>query len=296
MTIGIYILYFDSADEQYYIGKSINSIEGRYKKHCSDMCSNIHHSWKVQQAYDKYSALPTMELLEEVDDLSTIYDREVYWIRLFDSYYNGLNCTPGGEGEGYGEDKYNAVVTNNVVLQIICELGNTTKRLVDIAKEFNVPIEVVNNISCGSSWGFMSKKYPMEYAKMLSKVGSRTLNIYAEDIYESIVIHIANTTSSMVELSEITGISVHVIKDISTGKAHKYLADKLPVEYAKMMAKVGTRTNRSTPYPDILSPEGIIYQVKVASTFAAEHGLMKSHLGAVLRGDRPSHKGWTLAP
>jgi len=50
-------------------------------------------------------------------------------------------------------------------------------------------------------------------------------------------------------------------------------------------------------YPEIISPENIMYRIKfnTAAAFAKEHGLDQSALRHVLHGHANSHKGWKLA-
>lgn len=77
-----------------------------------------------------------------------------------------------------------------------------------------------------------------------------------------------------------------------------YLKDKYPEEYARMIAKIGTRrvkAARTIPYPDIVSPEGIVYSLTNVREFCRNNNLQQSMLGMVIRGQTKQHKGWKLA-
>ncbi len=77
-----------------YIGSSIN-IEQRHKDHLYLLKSNKHHSKDLQQSYNrtKNKDIFKLEVIEEVKDESELKVREQYYINLYDSYYNGYNCS-----------------------------------------------------------------------------------------------------------------------------------------------------------------------------------------------------------
>ena len=104
MTIGIYCLTFSNG--QKYIGQS-NRIERRIGEHFDDM-NGVHKNKKIRHAV--YSCgLPTWEVLEECA-LASLNDREVHWIRYYDTYCNGLNMTIGG---GYPRKNIPSSVTSS---------------------------------------------------------------------------------------------------------------------------------------------------------------------------------------
>lgn len=46
--------------------------------------------------------------------------------------------------------------------------------------------------------------------------------------------------------------------------------------------------------PTVISPIGEKYIIENIRSFAREHNLDPSHLGRVIRGKEPKHKGWVL--
>jgi hypothetical protein len=101
------------------------------------------------------------------------------------------------------------------------------------------------------------------------------------------------------EISLTTGVEISTIRDISKGKAHRWLANKYPEEYELLAELKYTRTYNSAEhkgiiYPKIKDPFGNIYFIKNVSSFAKEHNLNKSHLCGVLNGKRKTHMGWKL--
>lgn len=81
-----------------YIGKTIYSIEHRFKEHLRD-ARNKKCTSKIHRAILKYGSNHFYpELLEECDN-SLLSDKEKYYIQKYNTVYDGYNITFGGEGE-----------------------------------------------------------------------------------------------------------------------------------------------------------------------------------------------------
>ena len=98
MTSGVY-QFKNLITNQRYIGQSVD-IEDRYIKHIRLLELGIHHSIKLQKAWDKYGKenfthcilieCPTDELLKQ----------EEYYVRKYNSHIDGYNIKMGGVGKG----------------------------------------------------------------------------------------------------------------------------------------------------------------------------------------------------
>ena len=76
-----------------YIGQSKNP-EHRFVSHCS-RAKNDEDNSPIHAAIKKYGKENfTLEIIEWTDDYN---NRERYWIKYYDSYYNGYNSTLGGD-------------------------------------------------------------------------------------------------------------------------------------------------------------------------------------------------------
>jgi group I intron endonuclease len=112
--MGIYSLIYNNTR---YIGKSID-IHNRFLQHCNALKNNNHHNYKLQELYIKYNKLPKLEILEEgISNLDILNIREIYWIKHFNSYKQGLNLTIGGDGFSAGEE--HPVVISYLFIYII---------------------------------------------------------------------------------------------------------------------------------------------------------------------------------
>lgn len=101
------------------------------------------------------------------------------------------------------------------------------------------------------------------------------------------------------DISVKTNVDVSTIRDISKGKSHRWLANIYSDEYAEMLSIKYTRVyntaeHKNIVYPNICSPDNIVYSVTNINEFARAHGLNKSHLCGVLNKKRLSHLGWKL--
>lgn len=77
-----------------YIGSS-KDIDKRFYQHRYELENKTHHSVKLQHAWSKSKDkdIFVFDVVEVVDDIDVLKDREQYYIDLYDAYYNGYNCS-----------------------------------------------------------------------------------------------------------------------------------------------------------------------------------------------------------
>lgn len=95
--IGIYKIT-NKINNNAYIGLSIN-IEKRWKNHIyrSKTKTNKEYDKVLYKAFRKYGINNfSFEVLEECK-LEELYEKEKKWIKYYDTYHNGYNCSEGGE-------------------------------------------------------------------------------------------------------------------------------------------------------------------------------------------------------
>lgn len=114
-----------------YIGQTIHSIETRFLNHKN--ASKVEDT-KFYRAIKKYGFENFyIELIEEIPE-EMLDEREIYWIKEFDSYTNGYNSTLGGGG--YREIDY----------EKIYDLWKCGKAVAEIAKETNHARDAISRI------------------------------------------------------------------------------------------------------------------------------------------------------
>jgi hypothetical protein len=120
---------------------------------------------------------------------------------------------------------------------------------------------------------------------------------------------LVHTDKTFAEIHAITGIPEATIATISSTKAHIWLKDDFPEDYAVLVNKTKIRKQlisstvvsdklsakaRGIIYPKIKDPDGIIHVIDNAYKFAKQNGLAPNHFQEVLNGHRKSHKGWKV--
>jgi len=82
-----------------YVGITNQGVAVRWCKHCSDARHNS--SFPIHNAIRKYGESSfQIELIEVVEDVEVLKEREIYWIKEYNSYNRskGYNLTLGGDG------------------------------------------------------------------------------------------------------------------------------------------------------------------------------------------------------
>ena len=107
-----------------YIGLSTQTLEKRISQHNSHAFGH-QSEYHFHRAIRKYGTEDFVyEIIEDnIRDIEYLKQREQYWIKQYNSYYEGYNSTLGGEGNCKRDD------------DLICKLfneGKTTKEIQDI--------------------------------------------------------------------------------------------------------------------------------------------------------------------
>ena len=88
-------------NDKVYVGKTMNSIEKRFKEHCADSTRRDEENRPLYRAMNKYGIEHfSIHLIEECAD-EDASAREQYWIGFYKGYTEGYNATLGGEGKSY---------------------------------------------------------------------------------------------------------------------------------------------------------------------------------------------------
>lgn len=102
-------------NQKSYIGQTKLSLEIRWKNHLKE---SKRSDYKFHRAIRKYGTdCWLLEVLEEVEDVNLLNEREVYWIVHYDTFNNGYNSTSGG--------KQNTIISEETKLKI--KIANTGK-------------------------------------------------------------------------------------------------------------------------------------------------------------------------
>ena len=160
--IGIYKIT-NLIDDTVYIGQS-KVISKRWQKHKTIAYNQKDHSYDLPlyRAIRKYGiqnfSFQILEncLCEQLDE------REIYWIKKYDSFFNGYNMTLGGNqstGQKNSKEK---------IIGIIKDLENTQDTQKEIAARWDISQEMVQGINTGRYWKY-DREYPIRKPKTPKK-------------------------------------------------------------------------------------------------------------------------------
>ena len=84
-----------------YIGKTLKTIQERWKEHCHDFKRERCEKRPLYSAMNKYGIENFfIEEIEQCEE-SVLSEREKYWIEYYSSFKYGYNATTGGDGRSY---------------------------------------------------------------------------------------------------------------------------------------------------------------------------------------------------
>lgn len=154
-------------------------------------------------------------------------------------------------------------------------------------------IEIYDSINKGLNIAPAGGEFPVLNGE------SNGFSKYSDNEIIAAMEYLANNLDQPLKISaEILDINYSTIKNISNGTSHRWLSEKIPDTYNKVISYKGKRIintsgNKGISYT-AMSPTGTIYTNIINITaFAKEHGLNRGALGEVLRGNAHQHKGWT---
>ena len=123
----------NNLNQKIYIGKTLSTIEKRWREHCHDCYNERCGNRPLYAAMRKYGIENfIIETVEECSD-EVLNEREIFWIEYYNSFKNGYNATKGGDGRSYLD--YDVVVTTYNELKSLTE---TAKRLEISSKQVQI--------------------------------------------------------------------------------------------------------------------------------------------------------------
>lgn len=163
-NIGIYKLEF--TDGSYYVGQSVN-IKSRIKDHYRELIAGTHHSYKLQEKYNKLCVLPTHSTVT-ICDVTELNSIEENLIDIKNPLC--LNVKAGGSSN-YGINAPTAKYdTNDIELAFLLLVDNPGIPHKEVAEFVGIDISTVHDISAGRNRVFteIKTKYPEKYNRLLA--------------------------------------------------------------------------------------------------------------------------------
>lgn len=178
---GIYKIYFKELPHIFYIGSALKTndkyqnkgFRHRWGNHISKLLRNIHHSYKLQNAFNKYNIESLIfEIIENCIPEKGV-EGEQLWIDYYDSYNKGYNCTPLANSQlGFKHSNYSKLKMSKTKLKILLSkyekesilLYSQNITIKEIASKLNTDSHTIskilklNNISLRNSSNYKNLK------------------------------------------------------------------------------------------------------------------------------------------
>ena len=142
--MGLIYKITNNINQKIYIGQTKQLLHQRWSMHkqMSKTHSNILYKAMRKYGINNFS----IEVVEECDN-SLLNEREIYWIKKYDSYNNGYNMTIGGNGSPgrtpIFQEQIISIYNNNPTLSF----GEIAKRVGCTVKTVSVVLNTLNKTS-----------------------------------------------------------------------------------------------------------------------------------------------------
>lgn len=196
--MGTIYLISNKINSKKYVGKTIRPIQVRWKEHLKDVHNPHKNHNKLYRAMNKHGIDNfSVEILEEDVPNELLEEKERYYIKLFNSYYEGYNSTFGGEGES---------IVDIELLKELYLLGKNFSEIAEITgytrKTVSVRLRKEGMESpCKGSSGYLNKGKPMlfnnqEFASLtlLAKYLRSNIDVFKGKKIDTIIKGISKNT------------------------------------------------------------------------------------------------------
>lgn len=204
------------------------TVRTRLKSHI-DYANSNYDSTLVHAAMRKHDY--SFELIENCNGMTReqLGKREIFWIDYYDSYNNGYNMTPGGDGttEITGVNNPSSKITEKQLQEIYHKLiYDKDLYIYQIAEQYNMSKEAISEINCGRRYFNEKLKYPLrEPPKPFQNVKSGYENhqaLFSKKDIDNIYYDLKyNTNISLAKLAQKYGCSYVTISKINRGLSYQ---------------------------------------------------------------------------
>lgn len=211
----IYAYKKKSSNKIVYVGQT-NNLEYRHKQHIKYdpyNSKNKEYNYPLSRGIRKYGE-NEYELIVLEDNLlqDQLNEREIYWIKFYDTYFNGYNQSTGGSNpvKPIFDDKL-----INLVIELLKDYENSYQ---DICNKTGLSMTHVYNINTGNRRKRDDIQYPIRPS---NAAGTRGLKFSPE---QNIEIHnlLLKTHKEFKEIAELYNCDAATISRINRGITKSY--------------------------------------------------------------------------
>lgn len=198
-----------------YVGQTVN-LKIRHKQHIFYDPFNINnkeYDYPLSRGIRKYGEDEyELIILEENIPKEKLNEREKYWIRFYDTCFNGYNQTIGGSYPA--KPKFD----ENLINIIIDMLKDESFSFQDISNKTGVSIAHISNINKGNRRKHEEITYPIRQENVK---GSKGLKFSQDDCLQ-IHMEILKNDKSFTDIAKMFNCDATTIRKINNGKTKSY--------------------------------------------------------------------------
>ena len=217
---GIYKITFPN--QKVYIGRS-NNIYRRMLEHNNDFRNKL----PIEYAIMKYGKITEFDIIELIDDVNEMKQREIYWIKYYDSTNKnkGYNISLGGDGGDPGSFNSQAKFTEEQIQIIYKELKeNLDESLEQIANKYNIHLSTLSNINNGHTYYHSMIQYPIrnkkECKQIIAGIKNKNSKFTEQDLKEIYDLLQNRQDLTMKEIAKQYKVYASTIQNINLGKTY----------------------------------------------------------------------------
>lgn len=214
----IYAYKKNSENKIVYVGQTKN-LEQRHKTHIQYDPFNINnpeYNYPLSRDIRKYGeeAYSLIILEDNVPD-EQLDEREIYWIKYYNTYFNGYNQSTGGK------NPVKPIYDDKEILNVIDLLKNTNLSYQQISEITGFSLTHIYNINTGKRRPLKNINYPIRSSKTKGMRGLKFSQDECKIIHEEIL----KNDKNLSELGRMFNCSANTISDIVNGKTQAYRLD-----------------------------------------------------------------------
>lgn len=217
---GVYKITFPN--QKVYIGRS-NNIYRRMLEHNNDFRNKL----PIEYAIMKYGKITEFDIIELIDDIDKMKEREIYWIKYYDSTNKekGYNISLGGDGGDPGSSNSQAKFTEEQIQILYKELKeNLDESLEQIANKYNIHLSTLSNINNGHTYYHSTIQYPIrnkkECKQVIAGIKNKNSKFTEQDLKEIYDLLQNRQDLTMQEIAKQYKVYASTIQNINLGKTY----------------------------------------------------------------------------